>query len=382
MAKRANGQGAVYLRGDGRWEAQLRFAGGGRKSVYGRTRREVLGKLREARWAAARGLPVSSRNPTLAVFLDRWLEVIRDRVRTSTYENYELNARRLTADLGSVPLARLNPPAIQAAYQRLLRRGLTAYSVLQAHRVLHRALTQAFQWGLASRNPAALVFPPRPRRREMTALSTDQLIVLLAATRNDRLHVLWVLLATAGLRVGEALGLKWEDLDLDARRLAVKRALQHRRGVGLVFVEPKTPRSRRAVPLTSIAVEALRDHRDRQMGHPLPWEDSGLVFTNFSGRPMQPNTANSELKRALNGAGLPQIRVHDLRHTTATVLLETGTHPKVVQDLLGHKTVVTTLDTYSHVLPALHGDAISRLEALFAARFPCLPQRRELIVRS
>ena len=216
----------------------------------------------------------------------------------------------------------------------------------------------------------------------MTALSTDQLIVLLAATRNDRLHVLWVLLATAGLRVGEALGLKWEDLDLDARRLAVKRALQHRRGVGLVFVEPKTPRSRRAVPLTSIAVEALRDHHDRQMGHPLPWEDSGLVFTNFSGRPMQPNTANSELKRALTGAGLPQIRVHDLRNTTATVLLETGTHPKVVQDLLGHKTVVTTLDTYSHVLPALHGDAISRLEALFAARFPCLPQRRELIVRS
>jgi integrase len=202
MAKRANGQGAVYLRGDGRWEAQLRLAGGGRKSVYGRTRREVLGKLREARWAAARGLPVSSRNPTLAVFLDRWLEVIRDRVRPSTYENYELNARRLTADLGSVPLARLNPPAIQAAYQRLLRRGLTAYSVLQAHRVLHRALTQAFQWGLASRNPAALVFPPRPRRREMTALSTDQLIVLLAATRNDRLHVLWVLLATAGLRAG------------------------------------------------------------------------------------------------------------------------------------------------------------------------------------
>jgi integrase len=134
--------------------------------------------------------------------------------------------------------------------------------------------------------------------------------------------------------------------------------------VGLVFVETKTPRSRRSVPLTSIAVEALRDHRDWQMGHPLPWEDSGPVFTNFSGRPMQPNTANSELKRALSGAGLPQIRVHDLRHTTASVLLETGTHPKVVQVLLGHKTIVTTLDTYSHVLPALHGDAITRLEVL------------------
>jgi integrase len=142
----------------------------------------------------------------------------------------------------------------------------------------------------------------------MTALSADQLIVLLAATRNDGLHVLWVLLATAGLRVGEALGLKWEDVDLDARRLAVKRALQQRRGVGLVFVEPKTPRSRRAVPLTSIAVEALRDHRDRQTRQLTAWEDSGLVFTNLRGQPMQPNTANSELRRALHGSSLPQIR--------------------------------------------------------------------------
>ncbi len=155
--------------------------------------------------------------------------------------------------------------------------------------------------------------------------------------------------------------------------------------MGLVVVEPKTPRSRRAVPLTSIAVEALRDHRDhrdRQMEHPSQWKDWDLFFTNLSGRPMQPNAANSGLRRALNVAGLPQIRVNDLRHTTTTVLLETGTHPKVVQDLLGHKTVVTTLDTYSHVLPALHGNAITRLEAIFATRFAHLTQRGELSGRS
>jgi hypothetical protein len=104
MAKRADGQGAVYLRADGRWEAQLRLAGGGRKSVYGRTRREALGKLREARWAAVRGLPVSSRNPTLAAFLDRWLEVIRDRVRPSAYENYELNATGAERGRGKPPM--------------------------------------------------------------------------------------------------------------------------------------------------------------------------------------------------------------------------------------------------------------------------------------
>ncbi len=205
--------------GNGRWGAQLRLAGGGRKSVYGRTRREVLGKFaRGALGGGRRAASQFAKSDTCC--LSGSLARSNQGSGPAQYLR-ELRAQGSPpqADLGTVPLDRLNPPAIQAAYQRLLRRGLTAYSVLQAHRVLHRALTQAFQWGLASRNPAGLVFPPRPRRREMKALSGDELIILLAATRNDRLHVLWVLLATAGLRVGEALGLKLEDVDLDARRL-------------------------------------------------------------------------------------------------------------------------------------------------------------------
>jgi integrase len=365
MGKRAKGEGAVYRRSDGRWEAQLRIGIGRRKSVYGRTRREVLGKLREERWKLKRGLPVSSRKLTLAAFLERWLEVTRGRVRESTLESYELNARRVSAELGDLPLSSLNPLLIQATYQHLLRRGLSAYSVLQVHRLLHRALTHAFHLGLVKRNPVLLVYPPRPQRRPQTALSAEQLLFLLDRTRGDRLHPLWVLLSCAGLRIGEALGLRWQDVDLVAGRISVNQALHRRRGAGLVFVEPKTTRSRRAVELTKRAVEALAQHHRCQALQRLltpGWRDSGLVFTNLKGAAMQPHQANVELTRALRAAGLPLIRVHDLRHTTATVMLEAGIHPKVVQELLGHKTIATTLDTYSHVMPALHGQAVRVLD--------------------
>jgi integrase len=368
MARRSKGEGAIYLRGDGRWEAQLRLGAGRRKSVYGRTRREVLGKLREARWALKRGLPVSSRKLTLAEFLERWLEMIKGRVRASTYESYELNARRVSAELGEVPVSSLSPALIQAAYQHLLRRGLKPYSVLQVHRLLHRALTHAFHLGLANANPALLVFPPRPRRRETTALSADQLLLLLEKTRGDRLHPLWVLLSSAGLRIGEALGLRWQDVDLDRGRISVRQALQRRRGAGLVFVEPKTSASRRAVELTQLALVALSDQRRRQAALKLftpAWRESGLVFTSLGGAPMQPHQANVELTRTLRALGLPHVRVHDLRHTAASVMLEAGIHPKVVQEMLGHKTIVTTLDTYSHVLPVLHGEAIRVLDEWF-----------------
>lgn len=378
MGKRSKGEGAVYLRGDGRWEAQLRIGVGRRKSVYGRTRREVLGKLREERWKLKRGLPVSSRKLTLAAFLERWLEVVRGRVRESTLESYELNARRASAELGELPLSRLSPFLIQATYQHLLRRGLTAYSVLQVHRLLHRALTHAYHLGLVNRNPVLLVYPPRPQRRPTTALTSGQLLFLLDRTRGDRLYPLWVLLSCAGLRIGEALGLRWQDVDLVAARISVNQALQRRRGAGLVFVEPKTARSRRAVELTKRAVDALADHHRRQALQRLltpGWRDSGLVFTNLKGGAMQPHQANVELTRALRAAGLPFIRVHDLRHTTATVMLEAGIHPKVVQDLLGHKTIATTLDTYSHVMPSLHGHAVCVLDIWLANSEPLTTQR-------
>jgi integrase len=201
----------------------------------------------------------------------------------------------------------------------------------------------------------------------MRALTSDQLMRLFESTRGERLHALWILLGTAGLRRGEALGLEWIDVDLDAGRLRVRQTLQRRRGAGFVLVAPKTPRSRRAVQLTALAVAALREHLCREAGK--FGDRSQFVFTSRSGGPMDGSRATIGLAEALLRAGLPRVRVHDLRHTTASVLLEVGVHPKVVQDLLGHSTIAVTLDTYSHVAPGLHREAIRQLDLLFGTYF-------------
>ena len=363
MAKRKDGKGAVYHRADGRWEAQCRLPGIGRKSFYGRTRREVLGKLGDASWMMSLGLPVSSRNRTAGDFLDDWLEVTRRRVRPSTFRSYELNVRRLTPQLGHVPMTRLSPAGIQGAYQRLEATGLSPYTVLQAHRTLHGALSQAMHWGLIPRNPAALVFPPRPRKRQLTALTTDHLLELFASTEGHKLHPLWVILGTGGLRVGEALGLAWDDVDFISGRVVIRRALHHEPGKGFMFLAPKTATSMRTVLVTRFALEVLREHR---LAH--PGSGDGLVFTNSRGGPLHQSVVGVGLRRALDATHLPRIRVHDLRHTTATALLVEGVHPKVVQDMLGHSTITTTMDTYSHVMPALHADAVRRLDRILKRR--------------
>jgi len=236
--------------------------------------------------------------------------------------------------------------------------GLSAYTVLQAHRTLHRALSRAVNWALIQRNPAALVFPPRPRKRQLVALSIEQLLVLFASTEGDRMHPLSVLLGTAGLRVGEALGLAWDDIDFHAGRVVVRRALHHEPNKGFMFLAPKTPTSLRTVLLSRFALEVLRD---RRLAEPA---QEGLVFTNRRGEPLHQSVVGIRIRRALDGAQLPRIRVHDLRHTAATVLLVEGVHPKVVQDMLGHSTITTTMDTYSHVMPALHAEAVRRVDRI------------------
>ena len=358
MSRRRYGSGAIKLRSDGRWEGQLRLAGGARKYVYAHSRADVVVRLREERWRLEYGIPVPARGLKLAIYLQEWLAVTRSRVRPRTYDAYELSLHRIERLLGTVPLTRLNPHLVQRAYAELLACGLSPRTVLQSHAVLHRALRQARHWGLTNSLATDLVAVPRPRQREMRALSAAQLATLLASSRSSHWYPLWVLLGTAGLRIGEALGLKWSDVDMVAGRLHVRRALQRQRGRGLVFVEPKSYRSRRMVFLCELAVDALSELGQHS--------DGELVFLNRQGLPQDASSVTDALKVALDRAGLPQIRVHDLRHTTATVLLEAGTHPKLVQDLLGHSTVALTLNTYSHVTPGLSDQAAKAMDKLLA----------------
>jgi integrase len=242
----------------------------------------------------------------------------------------------------------------------------------QAHTVLHTTLRYAVRARLLANNPCDAVLAPRPERREMHTLDLAQMRQLFEASADDRHYALWVVLGLTGLRLGEATGLKWEDLDLDASRLAVRRALQRQRGNGLALVEPKTVRRRRTILLTAEAVDALRRHRVRQAEARLAagpaWQDQGHVFCTIIGGPLDPARINEAFHRARDGAGLPRVRVHDLRHSTATVLLALGVPVHEVAAILGHCQASVTLDVYAHVMPSGQATAMERLSAALAAR--------------
>lgn len=373
MARRGHGEGSIYQRKkDGRWTGFIPLEGGKRKFFYGETRAEVAKQVNKALADKEQGLLVTGPNQTVAQYLNRWLEdSARQSVRPRTYECYVLAVKRVLPHIGKVRLPALTPAQVQKTYAALLEGGLSRRTVELTHSVLHHAFRQAVLWNMTGRNPTEAVAVPRPARKEMQTLSHVQVQHLFATSREDRLSGLWVLLATTGLRVGEALGLKWADLDFAANKVKIQRALQSPRAEhGFLLVEPKTERSRRTVVAAASTMAALKEHRRRQLEERLVagplWEDMDLVFATPTGGPLNAtSTVTKAFQRALIRAELPRIRLHDLRHTAATLLLAEGENPKVVQEILGHGTIVLTLDTYSHVTPMMHDQAAEKMETLF-----------------
>jgi integrase len=319
----------------------------------------VQRKLAEAMGDAAKGIYFDDENQTVAQYMDRWLEdSARGDLGHRAYHNYKLQIRRhISPAFGRLKLSKLTAAHIQSLYAAKLRDGLKPSSVRYIHAVLHRALEQAVRFNLIPFNPAARVDPPKIRQEEITPLDAEQARKFLHAARGDRFEALYVLSLTTGLRMGEALGLRWSDVDLDAGTLRVNRQVQRMRGGGgLVFSEPKNA-SRRTLELPQRAVEALRSHRKKQAEEKLrtaDYADSGLVFATGKGTPIDAqNIINRFFKPLLKRAELPDIRWHDLRHTYATLLLARGTHPTYVQKSLGHASVQLTLDRYSHWMPSM-----------------------------
>jgi integrase len=220
---------------------------------------------------------------------------------------------------------------------------------------------------MATRNVALLVDAPRVSHRDVHVLSPDEALRLVDAARPDRLEALWVLALSTGLRRGELLGLTWSDIDLDRRQLRVTKALQRIPEKGLVLAETKTRRGRRSIVIPVGAVEALRRHRGRQAEERLlagsQWEEKGFVFTSSRGTPLDgDNLISRPFRRVLQEAGLPPMRFHDLRHSCASLLLAQGVAPRVVMETLGHSRISVTLDTYTHVLPALQREAADAMD--------------------
>jgi integrase len=287
-------------------------------------------------------------------------------VRQRTYERYESIVRvHLGPSIGRVKLKALTPAHVRGLYREKLDAGLAPQSVLHIHRTLSKALKQAHDDGLIPRNAAGPVRPPRPRGEEIRPLDREQVKALFEAAREDRLEALYVVAVTAGLRRGELQGLKWEDVDLEAGTLQVRRTLSEPKGE-YIFEAPKSGKGR-SVRLTCKATLALREHRKRQLGermeHAGLWEDHSLVFASGVGTPISGGNLNRAFKVTLRRAGLPAIRFHDLRHTCATLLLRQGVNPKYVQELLGHADISLTLNVYSHVLPDMGDAAADAMDA-------------------
>lgn len=377
MGKRGHGEGTIRQRKDGLWEAAYSYwAPNGalkRRSVYGKTQRVVSERLRAALRVVDQGATPITERQTVAQFLDRWLlDVAKPTVRASTYVSYRHKTQRyLTPALGRHQLAKLTPQHVQAMLNEMGERGLAPRTILTTRAILRKALNQALKWGLVSRNVATLVDPPRIERYEITTLDPEQARRFLDAVRDDRLQALYAVALALGLRQGEALGLRWRDIDLDAGTLQVCVALQHVRGAPARLVEPKTRQSRRTLPLPAPIALQLRAHRTRQLrdrllaGERWHGEEWGLVFTNSFGGPLATRTLHTQFKANLSRAGLPNIRFHDLRHSCASLLVAQGVHPRVVMEILGHSTIALTMNTYAHVLPQAQREAIGLLDSLF-----------------
>lgn len=373
MAKRGNGEGSIYKDKDGRWRASvhLGYQGGKRirKTLSGRTRGEVADKLAKALRDHKDGLPVKVERQTVGQYLDRWLqESVKRRVRYSTHDSYARMVRdHIKPELGRIQLAKLSAPQVESFLNVKLMGGLSPRTVQYLHAILRSALTQATKWGLVPRNVVKLVDAPRPNRPEVQPLSPAQALQFLAAVRGHRLEALYSVALAVGLRQGEALALEWKDVDLERSTLTVRATLQRVDGK-LVRLEPKTARSRRTVHLPGVAVEALRQHRERQAEERqlagTRWVERGLVFPSTIGTPQDARNVVRHFHQTLDLLGFPRQRYHDLRHTCASLLLAQGVHARTVMEVLGHSQISLTMDTYSHLMPSVMRDAATRMDAV------------------
>lgn len=370
MTKRANHEGSIFKRKDGRWVSAVTLRSGKRWLKYSQTQSEARAKLKAMLKQIDDGFSLSGSRATLESFLRHWLSIARSGLRPRSVVQYQhVIDHHVVPAIGAIRLADLRPDHIQQLYSRKLEAGISPGTIRLIHAVLHRAFVQAVKWGLVARNPLASVEKPRQPREEMKVWTIQEAQAFLSAMREHRLYALFHLAITTGLRRGELLGLKWTDLDGD--HLQVQRQLQRVPGQGLVLSEPKSGAGRRSIALARVNLVALQQRAERQQLERLfvgdDWRETGLVFTTLHGDPLDPDDLSRDFKKIIQEVGLPVIRFHDMRHTAATIMLAQGIHPKVVQERLGHSSIDMTMDTYSHVLQNMQRAAADRIDELFSS---------------
>jgi len=359
--RRIKGEGSIYqIESSKRWVAQMTLPNGQRRSKSSMSQKVVRDWLTDQKKSAKDGLYVTDDQVRLGDFMDRYMsDIAYHNLRPRSFESHNGYVRNhIKPELGHFKLSDLRPEHVQAFYTKKLREGLSKRTVQYIHAILHKVLDQAFKWGLVTRNVTDLVDVPRPDNKPPTVWSADQIRIFLQGVESSKYYPIYMLAVYTGMRQGEILGIHREDVNLKDGTIYVKHQLQPIKGEGLVVTNVKTKKSKRSIALPSIMVNLLKEHlRDVK---------SGLIFTSPSGQPIWAANVYRQFKKAIRDLELPDIRFHDLRHAHATLLLQAGVNPKVVQERLGHSQISLTLDTYSHVIPSLQRDAAEKIEALLA----------------
>jgi integrase len=348
-----------------------------------RTRAEALDAMNRFQVEMQDGTYVQPTRLTTGQYLRTWLAEVRARglVRPTTIKTYDVAVRvHIAPRLGAVPVQQLTRRRIKDLYNILRQNGrsrgrpggLSPKSVHNIHLTLHRALEDAIDDGLLRSNPATRAHRIGTVRKEMRWWTPDELHAFLAAVESEPSFALWRLAASTGMRRGELLGLQWSDVDLGRGLLSVQRQLV-RNGEALGFGPPKTWAGRRSIYVDRATLEVMRTHqlrqiRDKLAGAPAYRQHPNLVFCHSDGRPRDPDVVSHQFARLVLRTGLRRIRLHDLCHTHASIALQAGVHPKVLQERLGHSNVKVTLDTYAHVMPPMHADAAARIAAIVDGR--------------
>jgi integrase len=372
-------RGSIIKRGD---SYRIRVSMGkdaatGRYTSYFETFRgdktEADKRLRELLTQLDKGIFVKPGNTTLGEYLKSWLmDYCRPNLSQRTQELYSyICQKHILPTLGSVPLTGLRPQQLQRLYAEKIGSGLSNRTVQLIHVTLHKALKNAVRAGLLVRNITESVDTPKIQRREMHVMSETDLHLFLEYAKDSPYYTLFYTGLFTGMRRAELLALRWSDIDLELCQLSVTRSMQYIYGEDkknrISFKEPKTTKSRRLIALSPSTVLTLREHKAKQtelrqsLGYAPPL-DNDLVFSHYDGSPLLPNSVTHAWIKLARRCGLHGIRLHDARHTHASLLLKQGVHPKIVQERLGHGSIQITLDTYSHVAPGLQQAAAKKFD--------------------
>jgi len=343
-------------------------------SVKG-TKKEAEKRLADLLHQLDNGTFIKPGKTTLAEYLERWLQDYAwPNLAPKTAEGYEHIVRKhLIPRLGGMTLTQLKPEHLQRLYSEKLSEGLSAQTVRHHHTALHKALQTAVEWGVLSKNAADAVSPPRVQRTEMHTWDEDDITRFLETAKDTPYYALFYTALFTGMRRSELLALRWQDVDLMLGQVYVSRSLYRLRGGSIVFRSTKTAKGRRTIALPPSAILVLKEHYEKQkleramLGESLT--DDDLVFSHLDGKPLLPDSVTHAWIKLVRRAGLKGIRLHDARHTHASLMLKQGIHPKIVQERLGHSNIAVTLDTYSHVAPGLQEAAAKRFDEAFTTRY-------------